>query len=74
MTEYLSRLILVLTSSEPLPVCNIDGQVTEEARLEYTWTLMYIDDVLICSESRKEVEESEDVWAEKKKNESQWKH
>lgn len=49
---------LVLTISELLPVCNIDGQVTGEARLESTWTLMYTDDVLICSDRRKEVEKS----------------
>lgn len=57
---------VILTSSEPLPVYIVDGQVADGARQESPWTLMFTDDVLICSESRKEVEEGLKRWAGKK--------
>ncbi|KAK3534487.1 hypothetical protein QTP86_015162, partial [Hemibagrus guttatus] len=37
-------------------------QLSEEVRQECPWTMMYADDIVICSESREQVEESLERW------------
>ncbi|KAK3550968.1 hypothetical protein QTP70_011474 [Hemibagrus guttatus] len=37
-------------------------QLSEEVRQESTWTMMFADDIVICSESREQVEESLERW------------
>ncbi|KAK3541137.1 hypothetical protein QTP86_015723, partial [Hemibagrus guttatus] len=47
-------------------------QLSEEVRQESPWTMMFADDIVICSESRKQVEESLERWrfcAGEKRNE-----
>ncbi|KAK3545114.1 hypothetical protein QTP70_000834 [Hemibagrus guttatus] len=48
--------------SEPLPVCYSDGHLSEEVRQKSTWTMMFADDIVICSESREQVEENLERW------------
>ncbi|KAK3533083.1 hypothetical protein QTP70_006785 [Hemibagrus guttatus] len=38
------------------------GQLSEEVRQESPWTMMFADDIVICSESREQVEESLERW------------
>ncbi|KAK3530873.1 hypothetical protein QTP70_003620 [Hemibagrus guttatus] len=37
-------------------------QLSEEVRQESPWTMMFADDIVICSESRKQVEENLERW------------
>ncbi|KAK3566670.1 hypothetical protein QTP86_002847 [Hemibagrus guttatus] len=37
-------------------------QLSEEVRLKSTWTMMFADDIVICSESREQVEENLERW------------
>ncbi|KAK3544109.1 hypothetical protein QTP86_001805, partial [Hemibagrus guttatus] len=37
-------------------------QLSEEVRQESPWTMMFADDIVICSESREQVEESLEKW------------
>ncbi|KAK3518525.1 hypothetical protein QTP70_001508 [Hemibagrus guttatus] len=37
-------------------------QLSEEVRQESPWTMMFADDIVICSESREQVEENLDRW------------
>ncbi|KAK3515300.1 hypothetical protein QTP70_013476 [Hemibagrus guttatus] len=37
-------------------------QLSEEVRQESTWTMMFADDIVICSESREQVEENLERW------------
>ncbi|KAK3525036.1 hypothetical protein QTP86_013479 [Hemibagrus guttatus] len=37
-------------------------QLSEEVRQESPWTMMFADDIVICSESREQVEESLERW------------
>ncbi|KAK3545219.1 hypothetical protein QTP70_002066 [Hemibagrus guttatus] len=37
-------------------------QLSEEARQESPWTMMFADDIVICSESREQVEENLERW------------
>ncbi|KAK3548186.1 hypothetical protein QTP70_005182 [Hemibagrus guttatus] len=37
-------------------------QLSEEARQESPWTIMFADDIVICSESREQVEENLERW------------
>ncbi|KAK3557560.1 hypothetical protein QTP70_030490, partial [Hemibagrus guttatus] len=37
-------------------------QLSEEVRQESPWTMMFADDIVICSESREQVEESLESW------------
>ena len=36
-----------------------ESRLTDEARQESVWTMMFADYIVICSESRKQVEEEE---------------
>ncbi|KAK3554535.1 hypothetical protein QTP70_024436 [Hemibagrus guttatus] len=38
------------------------GTLSEEVRQESPWTMMFADDIVICSESREQVEESLERW------------
>ncbi|KAK3548720.1 hypothetical protein QTP70_018237, partial [Hemibagrus guttatus] len=38
------------------------GQFSEEVRQESPWTMMFADDIVICSESREQVEENLERW------------
>ncbi|KAK3516278.1 hypothetical protein QTP70_008641 [Hemibagrus guttatus] len=37
-------------------------QLSEEVRQESPWTMMFADDIVICSESREQVEENLEMW------------
>ncbi|KAK3521291.1 hypothetical protein QTP70_003137 [Hemibagrus guttatus] len=37
-------------------------QLSEEVRQESLWTMMFVDDIVICSESREQVEENLERW------------
>ncbi|KAK3516480.1 hypothetical protein QTP70_017817, partial [Hemibagrus guttatus] len=37
-------------------------QLSEEVRQEFPWTMMFADDIVICSESREQVEENQERW------------
>ncbi|KAK3506431.1 hypothetical protein QTP70_002157 [Hemibagrus guttatus] len=37
-------------------------QLSEEVRMESPWTMMFADDIVICSESREQVEENLERW------------
>ncbi|KAK3575535.1 hypothetical protein QTP86_029288 [Hemibagrus guttatus] len=37
-------------------------QLSEEVRREFPWTMMFADDIVICSESREQVEENLERW------------
>ncbi|KAK3528845.1 hypothetical protein QTP70_011768 [Hemibagrus guttatus] len=37
-------------------------QLSEEVRQESPWTMMFADDIVICSESREQVEENLERW------------
>ncbi|KAK3506607.1 hypothetical protein QTP70_011017 [Hemibagrus guttatus] len=47
--------------SEPLFAIVMD-QLSEEVRQESPWTMMFADDIVICSESREQVEENLERW------------
>ncbi|KAK3571033.1 hypothetical protein QTP86_001289 [Hemibagrus guttatus] len=38
------------------------AQLSEEVRQESPWTMMFADDIVICSESREQVEENLERW------------
>ncbi|KAK3514234.1 hypothetical protein QTP70_010408 [Hemibagrus guttatus] len=43
-------------------VLEMMDQLSEEVRQESPWTMMFADDIVICSESREQVEESLERW------------
>ncbi|KAK3524735.1 hypothetical protein QTP86_001889 [Hemibagrus guttatus] len=51
----------------PFLFAMVMGQLSEEVRHESPWTMMFADDIVICSESREQVE----VCTGEKRNESQ---
>ncbi|KAK3546072.1 hypothetical protein QTP70_019989, partial [Hemibagrus guttatus] len=46
----------------PFLFAMVMDQLSEEFRLESTWTMMFAHDIVICSESRKQVEENLKRW------------
>ncbi|KAK3548193.1 hypothetical protein QTP70_005181 [Hemibagrus guttatus] len=46
----------------PLLFAIVMDQLSEEVRQESPWTMMFADDIVICSESREQVEENLERW------------
>ncbi|KAK3575303.1 hypothetical protein QTP86_023425 [Hemibagrus guttatus] len=46
----------------PFPFAMVMDQLSEEVRQESPWTMMFADDIVICSESREQVEENLERW------------
>ena len=46
-------------------------RITDEIRQEGPWTMMFADDIVICSESKEHVEGKLDICIAEKRNESQ---
>ncbi|KAK3523732.1 hypothetical protein QTP70_009253 [Hemibagrus guttatus] len=46
----------------PFLFAMVMDQLSEEVRQESPWTMMFADDIVICSESREQVEENLDRW------------
>ncbi|KAK3558989.1 hypothetical protein QTP86_000117 [Hemibagrus guttatus] len=44
------------------PLATVMDQLSEEVRQESPWTMMFADDIVICSESREQVEENLERW------------
>ena len=38
------------------------GRMTDDIREEAPWTMMFADDIVICSESKERVEEKQESW------------
>ncbi|MCJ8739625.1 hypothetical protein PDJAM_G00049190 [Pangasius djambal] len=58
----------------PFLLAMVMDQLSEEVRQESPYTMMFVDDIVICSESREQVEENLERWrfcAGEKRNESQ---
>ncbi|KAK3506622.1 hypothetical protein QTP70_011151 [Hemibagrus guttatus] len=47
----------------PFPFAIVMDQLSEEVRQESPWTMMFADDIVICSESREQVEENLERWS-----------
>ncbi|KAK3548874.1 hypothetical protein QTP70_021261 [Hemibagrus guttatus] len=48
----------------PFLFAMVMDQLSEEVRQESPWTMMFADDIVICSESREQVEENLERWRE----------
>ncbi|KAJ8349299.1 hypothetical protein SKAU_G00244290 [Synaphobranchus kaupii] len=48
----------------PFLFAMVMDRLTDEVRQESPWTMMFADDIVICSESREQVEESLEKWRE----------
>ncbi|KAK3544563.1 hypothetical protein QTP86_016937, partial [Hemibagrus guttatus] len=46
----------------PVLFAIVMDQLSEEVRQESPWTMMFADDIVICSESREQVEENQERW------------
>ncbi|KAK3531799.1 hypothetical protein QTP70_029737, partial [Hemibagrus guttatus] len=46
----------------PFLFAMVMDQLSEEVRQESPWTMMFVDDIVICSESREQVEENLERW------------
>ncbi|KAK3506303.1 hypothetical protein QTP70_017471, partial [Hemibagrus guttatus] len=46
----------------PFLFAMVVDQLSEEVRQEFYWTIMFADDIVICSESREQVEENLERW------------
>ncbi|KAK3507945.1 hypothetical protein QTP70_005051 [Hemibagrus guttatus] len=46
----------------PFLFAMVMDQLSEEVRQESPWTMMFADDIVICSESREQVEENLERW------------
>ncbi|KAK3524421.1 hypothetical protein QTP70_027975 [Hemibagrus guttatus] len=63
--EFLTSLLKPPTVSVilcPFLFPMVIDQLSEEVRQESPWTMMFADDIVICSESREQVEESLERW------------
>ncbi|KAK3543710.1 hypothetical protein QTP70_027215, partial [Hemibagrus guttatus] len=49
-------------SGSPFLFAIVMDQLSEEVRQESPWTMMFADDIVICSESREQVEENLERW------------
>ncbi|KAK3516458.1 hypothetical protein QTP70_014789 [Hemibagrus guttatus] len=47
----------------PFLVAMVMDQLSEDVRQESPWTMMFADDIVICSESREQVEENLERWS-----------
>ncbi|KAK3572629.1 hypothetical protein QTP86_001136 [Hemibagrus guttatus] len=51
----------------PFLFAMVIDQLSEEVRQESPWTMMFADDIVICSESREQVEENLERWREEER-------
>ncbi|MCJ8739627.1 hypothetical protein PDJAM_G00049210 [Pangasius djambal] len=56
----------------PFLFAMVMDQLSEEVREESPWTMMFADDIVICSESREQVEENLERWRRKEDKETWW--
>ena len=49
-------------SVKPVPVCCDYGWLTDEVRREPPWTMLFADDIVICEDTREEVEQRLECW------------
>ena len=45
-----------------VPVCNDMNRLTDEVRREPPWTMLFADDIVICKETREEVDRRLKCW------------
>ena len=46
----------------PFLFAMVMDRLTNEVGQEYPWTMMFADDIVICSESREQIEEKLERW------------
>ncbi|KAK3559218.1 hypothetical protein QTP86_005471 [Hemibagrus guttatus] len=61
VAEKYVRVVQDMYERSRTVVCLMD-QLSEEVRQESPWTMMFADDIVICSESREQVEENLERW------------
>ena len=54
--------VKVGSALSPFLFAVIMDRVTDEARRESPWTMLFADDIVICEETRKEVERRLECW------------
>ncbi|KAK3521076.1 hypothetical protein QTP86_007004, partial [Hemibagrus guttatus] len=62
--EFLTSLFNRVLESERMPEewRRMMDQLSEEVRQQSSWTMMFADDIVVCSESREQVEENLERW------------
>ncbi|KAI5088533.1 hypothetical protein C0J45_21105 [Silurus meridionalis] len=69
--EVKGMMINVISASAPQVCCEMEekerfwmvmDRLTDEVRQESPWTMMFADDIVICGESREQVEKSLERW------------
>lgn len=50
------------SSPSPFLFVTVMERLTYEARQESLWTMMFVDDIVICSESKEQVEKNLQRW------------